>query len=210
MNIEALNYNKSGEKQANVKLSPDIFGIEPRIPLLTQYIHVYKSNQRQGTSKVKTRAEVSGGGKKPWRQKGTGRARHGSIRSPIWRGGGVTHGPSPKSWKLQFPKKMRILALKSALSIKQAKSAIKIVEAPAIRKPSSEKMYDLLGKMGVRGKVLFVQKDNNLVVRKSLSNLKNVKCILVETLNPYDVLLANQVVFTEDALSFLESKYENK
>ncbi len=203
-------YAKTGEKNDQISLPKEIFGIVPNEPLLTQYIHVYRTNQRQGTSKVKTRSEVRGGGRKPWRQKGTGRARHGSIRSPIWRGGGITHGPIPKSWKLSFPRKMRVLALKSALSLKREEGSLKVVESLAIRKPSTRKMQELLEKMEAHGRVLFVQKGDNKVVRKSLSNLHKVEVKMAENLSAYDVLLADVLVLTEDALKFLESKYADK
>ncbi|MBD3366082.1 50S ribosomal protein L4 [candidate division WWE3 bacterium] len=203
-------YTKTGtKKKEQLEISDAVFGIEPNEALLTQYIHIYKTNQRQGTSKVKTRAEVSGGGKKPWRQKGTGRARHGSIRSPIWRGGGIVHGPTPKSWKLNFPKKMRALAIKSALTYKAQEEAILVLETPKFEKPSSKEMAKILSKMDLHGKVLLVQKENGLAVRKSCANISNLKCALVETLNAYEILLAEKIIFTEDALKFLEEKYAN-
>jgi large subunit ribosomal protein L4 len=203
-------FSKTGENKGEKELSSDIFGILPNIPLLNQYIHIFRSNQRQGTSKVKTRSEVSGGGKKPWQQKGTGRARQGSTRSPIWRHGGVVFGPSPKSWTLSFPDKMRVLALKSALSLKASKSAIKVVEAPSLKEPSLKIMRDLLSKIKAHGRVLYVQKENDLIVRKSLDNLKNVKCSLVENLCTYDVLLAKELILTEDSVDFIKEKYAHK
>ena len=203
-------FSKKGENKGEKELSPAIFDILPNIPLLKQYVHVYRSNQRQGTSKTKTRSEVSGGGKKPWQQKRTGRARHGSTRSPIWVHGGVAHGPSPKSWSLAFPKKMRALALKSALSIKAGSSNVKVVENISMKTPSSKEMVAFLKSLDAHGRVLFIQKENNLEVRKSLSNLKKVKCSLVENLCIYDVLLAKVLVITEESIDFLESKYANK
>ena len=203
-------YTKTGAKKDPIEVSKDLFGVEPNEPLLLQYIHIFKTNQRQGTSKVKTRSEVSGGGKKPWQQKGTGRARHGSIRSPIWRHGGVAHGPLPKKWHLDFPKKMRILALKSALSNKLKEGFLAVMEAPNLKTPSSKEMAKILAKLDLHGKVLLVQKENNLAVRKSVSNLENVKCSMAENLNAYEVLLADRIILIKDALEFLEEKYENK
>jgi len=203
-------YTKTGTKKDQIEVSKDLFGVEPNEPLLLQYVHIFKTNQRQGTSKVKTRSEVSGGGKKPWQQKGTGRARHGSTRSPIWRHGGVVHGPLPKKWHLDFPKKMRTLALKSALSRKFKNSSLSVMEAPSFKTPSSKEMIKILGKLNLHGKVLFVQKENNLSIRKSLANLKNVRCSMAENLNAHDVLLTDHIVLTKDALKFLEDKYENK
>jgi len=181
-------YTKTGAKKDPIEVSKDLFGVGPNEPLLLQYIHIFKTNQRQGTSKVKTRSEVSGGGKKPWQQKGTGRARHGSIRSPIWRHGGVAHGPLPKKWHLDFPKKMRVLALKSALSNKLKEGSLAVMEAPNLKTPSSKEMAKILAKLDLHGKVLLVQKENNLAVRKSVSNLENVKCSMAENLNAYEVL----------------------
>jgi len=203
-------YTKTGAKKDPIEVSKDLFGVGPNEPLLLQYIHIFKTNQRQGTSKVKTRSEVSGGGKKPWQQKGTGRARHGSIRSPIWRHGGVAHGPLPKKWHLDFPKKMRILALKSALSNKLKEGFLAVMEAPNLKTPSSKEMAKILAKLDLHGKVLLVQKENNLAVRKSVSNLENVKCSMAENLNAYEVLLADRIILIKDALEFLEEKYENK
>ena len=203
-------YTKTGTKKDPIEVSKDLFGVGPNEPLLLQYIHIFKTNQRQGTSKVKTRSEVSGGGKKPWQQKGTGRARHGSIRSPIWRHGGVAHGPLPKKWHLDFPKKMRILALKSALSNKLKEGFLAVMEAPNLKTPSSKEMAKILAKLDLHGKVLLVQKENNLAVRKSVSNLENVKCSMAENLNAYEVLLADRIILIKDALEFLEEKYENK
>jgi len=203
-------YTKTGAKKDPIEVSKDLFGVGPNEPLLLQYIHIFKTNQRQGTSKVKTRSEVSGGGKKPWQQKGTGRARHGSIRSPIWRHGGVAHGPLPKKWHLDFPKKMRILALKSALSNKLKEGFLAVMEAPNLKTPSSKEMAKILAKLDLHGKVLLVQKENNLAVRKSVSNLENVKCSMAENLNAYEVLLADRIILMKDALEFLEEKYENK
>ena len=203
-------YTETGTRKNQIEISKDIFGIEPNDSLLLQYVHIFRTNQRQGTSKVKTRSDVSGGGRKPWQQKGTGKARHGSIRSPIWRHGGVVHGPIPKKWHLNFPKKMRVLALKSALSHKFMNNALSVMEAPSFKNPSSKSMIKILGRLDIHGKVLFVQKENDLSVRKSLSNLENVKCSSAENLNAYEVLMANQVILIKDALKFLEGKYENK
>ncbi len=203
-------YSKTGEDKGQIDLSTDVFGVKPNVPLLTQYIYIYRTNQRQGTSKTKTKSEVSGGGKKPWQQKGTGRARQGSTRNPQWRHGGIAHGPIPKDWGLSFPKKMRVLAIKSALSLKVSKESIKALETVDIKRPSTSEMFNLLRKISAHGKVLFVQGQNNLVLRKSLSNLKNVRCSLVHNLNAYDILRANSIVLTEDSVKYLEEKYANK
>ncbi len=203
-------FTKKGEIKNEREISAELFGMEPNVPLLNQYIHVFRSNQRQGTSKTKTRSEVSGGGKKPWAQKGTGRARHGSTRSPIWVHGGIAHGPQIQSWKLNFPTKMKSLALKSALSLKMAKDSIVALESLTLKKPSTTEIRELMKSLKVHGRILFVQKENDLNIRKSLRNLPKVKVSLAENLCIYDILFAKSIIFTEDALSFLEEKYANK
>ena len=203
-------FTKNGEIKKEREISSDIFGLKPNIPLLSQYVHVFRSNQRQGTSKTKTRSEVSGGGKKPWAQKGTGRARQGSRRSPIWVHGGIAHGPQVQSWKLNFPSRMKVLALKSALSLKKTKESIIVLESLTLKSPSTLEATQLMKALKVCGRVLFVQKENDLNIRKSFRNLPKVKVSLAENLCAYDVLLAKNIIFTEDALGFLEEKYANK
>lgn len=203
-------FSKKGEPQGKKTVSLDLFGIVPNIPLLNQYIYIYRTNQRQGNSKVKTRSEVSGGGRKPWQQKHTGRSRQGSIRSPIWRHGGVSHGPLPKNWILSFPAKMRSLALKSALSVKASQGKIAILEDLAMKKPSVKEAKKILEGTKMRGKTLLVQEDNDLNVRKSVSNLPNTKVSLAQNLCAYDVIWAENLLLTEKALNFLEKKYASK
>jgi len=203
-------FSKKGELQGKKTVSSDLFEIVPNIPLLNQYIYIYRTNQRQGNSKVKTRSEVSGGGRKPWQQKHTGRARQGSIRSPIWRHGGVAHGPLPKNWSLSFPAKMRSLALKSALSIKASQGRVAVLEDPVMKKPSAKEAKKILVGTKSRGKTLLVQEENDLNVRKSVSNLPNTKVSLAQNLCAYDVVWAENLLLTEKALNFLEEKYGNK
>ncbi len=208
--MEVKFYSNTGDSKGTYKVSDELFGAIPNIPLLRQYVHVYRTNQRQGTVKTKTRAEVSGGGKKPWAQKHTGRARHGSIRSPIWRHGGVALGPRPRPWSLKLPKRMRALALKSALSLKASAGAVKVVEKPVFEKPSTKSLGNLLAKIKSRGRVLLVQADNDLILRKSASNINKLNVALAQNLSTYDVLLAEHVIFTPEAISTLEEKYAHK
>jgi len=210
MNMEINVFSKTGEISRKHNVSESIFGIEPNTSVLSQYVHVFRSNQRQGTSKTKTRSEVSGGGAKPWRQKGTGRARHGSRRSPIWVHGGIAHGPQPQSWKLAFPKKMRVQALKSALSLKHAKNKVFAIESVKFDHPSTSEAQKLITSLKLGGRVLFIQKDNDLGIRRSFSNIPKMKVSMVENLCTYDILLADNIIFTDDALNFLEEKYANK
>ena len=208
--MEVKFYSNTGESKGTFKVADALFAVVPNIPLLRQYVHVYRTNQRQGTVKTKTRAEVSGGGRKPRPQKHTGRSRQGSIRSPIWRHGGIAFGPRPRPWSLKFPKRMRALALKSALSLKASTDAIKIVEKPSLKQPSTKTLENLMIKIKSRGRVLFVQDDNDMILRKSASNIKKLKVALAQNLSTYDVLLAEHVIFTPEAVSVLEEKYAHK
>ncbi|OGC45160.1 50S ribosomal protein L4 [candidate division WWE3 bacterium RBG_19FT_COMBO_34_6] len=189
-------------------LEKSVFGQKPNIDLLSQYIYIHQSNQRQGTAATKTRSQVSGGGRKPWKQKGTGRARHGSIRSPIWAHGGVAHGPKPKSWKLDLPKKMKKLSMVSALSQKYSEDCITVIDNISVEKPSTVKMIQLLDNLRLNDqKVLIVlnKLDKNIV--KSTNNLQNVKTVTDLNLNPYDVLETKKVLFVKDSIKKIQEKY---
>jgi len=178
--------------------------------VLAQYLRVYNSNQRQGTSSTKTRAEVRGGGIKPRAQKHTGRSRQGSIRSPLWVGGGVAHGPKPRSWKLKLPKKMITLALKSALSDKYSKGDIVVLEKISLDKPKTGAVSKIMSTLGIRTQALFVwsSKDENL--KKSLINLPKLEASFFGNLNAFEVLKSHKIVFLKDALLALEDKYAAK
>lgn len=193
-----------------ITLSNDVFGIEPNDTLLAQYVRVFSINQRQGTSSTKTRAEVSGGGKKPWRQKGTGRARHGSIRSPIWVGGGIAHGPRPYKPSLKMPKKMRVLAFKSALSYKFKDKRVIVLDKVKFEKPSTKTMVEILKKLKIESSTLLVwfKKDENLV--KSASNISNLNTKFAGSLNTYDLLKSDNIIFIKDAVLDIEKKYLGK
>lgn len=208
MKIDVL--DTTGKKASQVTLSDEVFGETPNMSLIAQYLRVFRLNQMQGTSSTKTRAEVRGGGKKPWRQKGTGRARHGSRRSPIWRHGGITHGPKPKVWHLDFPKKMKRAAFVSTLSLKMNKSQIKVLDGFELKAPKTSEVAKLIKDLNLKGKVLFVLPENNKVLVKSVGNMKNVKVSNVDILNVFELLNCNQAVFLKDAIKKVEGKYENK
>jgi len=201
-------YSQTGTKlKTKVDLDDRIFGIEPNEDLLAQYVRVYLANQRQGTAKVKTRGEVSGGGRKPWRQKGTGRARHGSIRSPIWVGGGTVHGPKPKDWSLRMPKKMRRKALFSALSQKVKEGGVLVLNKLELGRIKTKDLDKILKNIPIRGKTLLVldKVDKNVVL--SARNMPEVKAIQAKELNAYEVLGAQTLVFPKKALRVLEETF---
>jgi large subunit ribosomal protein L4 len=167
----------------------------------------YLANQRQGTQSTLTRAEVSGGGRKPWRQKGTGRARHGSIRSPQWTHGGIAHGPKPRSFRYALPKKVRRLAMKSAFSLKVASGDLIVLEKLEFEQIKTKEMIKVLNALGADGKALVVisQKDDKVI--KSARNIPGVQTSLVNTLNVYDILNADKFIVVRDAVEKIEEVY---
>jgi large subunit ribosomal protein L4 len=199
--------NASGAAAGNVELPDTIFGIEPNVAVMHQVVTAQLAAKRAGTHSVKTRAEVRGGGAKPWRQKGTGRARQGSIRAPQWRGGGVAHGPQPRSYAQKTPKKMKALALRSALSDRTADGKVMVVDDWNLSAPSTKAGIKLLESLGLRTSgeredrvlvVLFRTEEN---AWKSLRNLgARVQIILPEELNAYDVLVNDWIVFSRGSL----------
>ncbi|MBT8191886.1 MAG: 50S ribosomal protein L4 [Acidimicrobiia bacterium] len=192
-------YSSDGKSKGEVTLEATVFGIEPNVPVLHQVVTAQLAAARAGTHHTKTRAEVRGGGRKPWRQKGLGRARHGSIRSPSWTGGGVAHGPKPRDYSQRTPKKMKRLALRSALSARAADGQIRIVEGFDWDAPKTKKATDLLSAMDVGGKVLVVLDRSDDVAYLSLRNVENV--VVNDQVNPYDILWADTVIFTVDTLA---------
>ncbi len=191
-----------------VNLPGNIFSVPVNKDLLAQYVRVYLANQRLGTAKVKTRGEVRGGGRKPWPQKGTGRARHGSIRSPIWVGGGTAHGPEqPRDWTLKMPKKMRRAALFSALSAQLANGAVRVVKELKFEKPNTQKMAEFLSKSELEGKILLVLADVDENIILSSRNIPDIKTVQARQLNAYHVLDSDCVVFTKPSLGVLEETF---
>lgn len=200
--LTAQIYSAGGASMGEVELNPDIFGIEPNADVMHQVVTAQLAAKRAGTHSTKTRAEVRGGGRKPWRQKGLGRARHGSIRSPQWVGGGVAHGPKPRDYSQRTPKKMKRLALRSALSARAAEGQIKVVESfAAWDAPSTKNAVSLLDAMGITGKVLLLAEDHERTAIKSFRNLSHVIASNLGQANTYDVLWAETVVMSMGTLA---------
>lgn len=200
-------YNTKGEQVGEVDLSDDVFGVEVRPDIMHRVVVNYLANQRQGTSSTLTRGEVSGGGRKPWRQKGTGRARQGSIRSPLWRKGGIVFGPKPRSYNFTLPKKLKRFALKSALSAKVADNELIMLDALTMETPKTKSMVEILKNIKADKKALIVLtgKDDNVV--KSARNLPGVKTASVNTLNVYDILNHDNLIITKEAAEQVEEVY---
>lgn len=189
-----------GAKAGSVELSDDVFGRTPNEALMHQVVTAQLAARRAGTQSTKTRAEVAGGGAKPWRQKGTGRARAGTIRAPQWRGGGIALGPKPRSYSQRTPKKMIRAALYSALSDRAADGRVTVVEEWAFDTPSTKAAVEFLGSANLEGRVLVVVGDDDVEVVKSFRNLRRVRLCHVDELNAYDVLVADDVVFSRSTL----------
>ena len=196
-----------GKQVGTVDLSDSIFGIEPNAAVMHQVVLSYLAAQRQGTQSALTRAEVSGGGRKPWRQKGTGRARQGSTRAPQWTHGGVVFAPKPRDYRFTINKKERRLALKSALSVKAAESDIIVVDSIAIDEYKTKKIVAMLGAIGADKKALIVLPEVDSKVIKSANNIPGVKTAQVNTINVYDILNADKLVIAKDAVSKIEEVY---
>jgi large subunit ribosomal protein L4 len=193
-------HNGSGASAGTVELDDSTFGIEPNVPVMHQVVTAQLAAKRAGTQSTKTRAEVAGGGAKPWKQKGTGRARAGSSRSPIWRGGGVALGPKPRKYDQKTPKKMKRLALRSALSDRAADQKVVVVSSWDFDAPSTKSAAAALTALGVEGRALVVLDPNDVTAWKSFRNLPSVHVLTAGELNTYDVLVSDFVVFTEATL----------
>lgn len=190
-------YTADGARKGEVELNESIFGIEPNTDVMHQVVTAQLAARRAGTHSTKTRAEVRGGGRKPWAQKGLGRARHGSIRSPQWVGGGVAHGPKPRDYSQRTPKKMKRLALRSALSARAAEGQIRVVESfDAWDVPRTKNATALLTAMGVTGKVLLLAEDHERTAIKSFRNLDYVIASNLGQANTYDVLWAETIIMS--------------
>lgn len=195
----------AGKRVGELELDPGIFDVKVSEPAMHQVVTAGLAAQRAGTHSTKTRAEVSGGGRKPWRQKGTGRARHGSIRSPIWVGGGVAHGPRPRDHSMRVPKKMKRLALRSALTETAREERIRVVEALSFDEPSTKRALDVLEAFDLWGRVLVVLAAPDSTVEKSFRNLPNVRMCYPGNLGTHEVLYADWVLFTKDAIEAVRS-----
>ena len=200
-------YDIAGKKVDTVELKDEIFGIEPNEAVVHSVLVNYLANQRQGTQSTKTRAEVSGGGRKPWRQKGTGRARQGSIRAPQWIKGGIALGPKPRSYKYSVNKKEKRLAIKSCLSSKVLENELVVVDSLPLKEIKTKEMVKALNNLKVEGKTLILLPEKNETVQKSARNIEGVKTTLVNTINVYDLLKYKNLVITLDTVKKLEEVY---
>ena len=197
----------TGKKVSDLVLSEEIFGIKPNETVMHQAVVSYLANQRQGTQSTLTRTEVSGGGRKPWRQKGTGNARQGSTRAPQWRHGGIALGPKPRDYGFTLNKKERKLAMKSALSTKVLDENIIVLKEIEVADYSTKAIVDMLKALNVTQKALIVLSDNDNKVVKSAANIHGVKTSLVNTLNVYDILNYDKFIVVKDAVAILEEVF---
>ncbi len=200
-------YDMQGKKVSDVELKDEIFGIEPNEAVVHSVLVNFLANQRQGTQNTKTRAEVRGGGRKPWRQKGTGRARQGSIRAPQWIKGGIALGPKPRSYKYSVNKKEKRLAIKSCLSSKVLENELVVVDSLPLKEIKTKEMVKALNNLKVEGKTLILLPEKNETVQKSARNIEGVKTTLVNTINVYDLLKYKNLVITLDTVKKLEEVY---
>ena len=200
-------YDIEGKKVKTLELKEEVFGIAPNEAVVHSVMVNYLANQRQGTQSTKTRAEVSGGGRKPWRQKGTGRARQGSIRAPHWVGGGVALGPKPRSYNYTVNKKEKRLAIKSMLSSKVLENELIVVEKLPLKEIKTKEMARILNNLKVDGKAVILLPQKDEIVQKSARNIEGVKALQVETINVYDLLKHKNLVVTEDTVKKLEEVY---
>ncbi len=199
--------NMLGETVSELELSENVFAVEPNMSAMHIAVVRYLANQRQGTQNTKTRSEVSGGGKKPWRQKGTGRARQGSTRAPQWYHGGIALGPKPRSYNFTINKKVRQLAIKSALSSKVLDEALIVLDALTLDEIKTKEIVKVLSAVKAEGKALIVLPEKDDVIYRSARNIAGVKVSTVGTINTYDLLNADTLLLTKDAVAKLEEVY---
>ncbi len=197
----------TGKSVGEIKLSDEIFGIEPNATVMHMAVVNYLANQRQGTQSTLTRTEVSGGGRKPWRQKGTGHARQGSTRAPQWRHGGIVHAPKPRDYSYALNKKVRRLALKSALSDKVATGNMIVLDELKLDGFKTKTVVDCLKAVGAGKKVLFVLENNDAYAVKSMSNIAGTKSAQYNTINTYDIIHADTLVMVKGAVEKIEEVY---
>ena len=197
-------YDVEGKKVKTLELKEEVFGIAPNEAVVHSVLVNYLANQRQGTQSTKTRAEVSGGGRKPWRQKGTGRARQGSIRAPHWVGGGIALGPKPRSYNYTVNKKEKRLAIKSLLSSKVLENELTVVDHLELKEIKTKEMAKILNNLKLEGKTVILLPEGNENIQKSARNIEGVKTLRVDTINVYDLLKHKNLVVTEDTVKKLE------
>ena len=200
-------YDIKGKKVSDIELAENVFGIEPNENIVHAVLVNYLANQRQGTQSTKTRAEVRGGGKKPWRQKGTGRARQGSIRAPQWIKGGIALGPKPRSYKYTVNKKEKRLAIKSVLSSKVLEKELTVVDKLELKEIKTKSMVSALAALKVEGKTLIIVPERNTNVLMSARNIEGVKTITVNNINVFDLLKYTNLILPVDTVKKLEEVY---
>lgn len=204
-NIQVV--NMAGQQVGEIELNDAVFGIEPNAAVMHDVVVNFLANQRQGTQSALTRAEVSGGGRKPWRQKGTGHARQGSTRAPQWRHGGIVFAPKPRTYRYTLNKKVRRLAMKSAFSAKVNENEMIVLDALTVEGYSTKTVVNMLKAIGADAKALIVLSENNAQIIKSAANIPGVKTALVNTLNVYDILNADKFIVVKDAVAQIEEVY---
>jgi large subunit ribosomal protein L4 len=201
-------YNQDGQEVGSVQLKPEVFGVEPNEAVVHQYVVNYQARQRQGNASTKVRREVRGGGRKPWRQKGTGRARAGTIRSPLWRGGGTVFGPKPREYGYKMPKKMKRLALRSIFSDKARSERIKVLDKLQFEEIKTKAVVNVLARLNLEGrKCLLLDEGRNENLLISCRNLTGVKYCRAALANGYDMLDADYLVFTRAGLEKVEEVF---
>ncbi|ANF98384.1 50S ribosomal protein L4 [Paenibacillus bovis] len=200
-------YSIDGSQVGEIELSDSVFGIEPNTSVLHDAVVMQRASLRQGTHKVKGRSEVRGGGRKPWKQKGTGRARQGSIRSPQWKGGGVVFGPTPRSYAFKLPKKVRRLAIKSALSSKVVANEIIVLDTLTLNSPKTKEFAAILNNLKVDRKALIVASEYDNNVALSARNIPGVKFVAADGVNVLDVLVHDKLILTKEAVQKVEEVF---
>ncbi len=201
-------YDMNGAQIGELELNDSVFGIKPNKTVLYEFVKMQMANKRVGTASSKTRAEVRGGGKKPWRQKGTGRARAGTIRSPLWKGGGIIFGPRPRDYSYRLPRKVRRLAMCSALSSKVIEENLIIIDKLNFVEPKTKLMVDTLSKLNLAGrKALIVTADGNVNTAKSARNIPGIKALRADYINVYDLLNHDTLLITKDAIAMVEEVF---
>lgn len=200
-------FDMRGSNIGEIELNDNVFGIEPNEVVLYDFVKMQLANKRVGTASTKTRAEVRGGGRKPWRQKGTGRARVGSSRNPLWKGGGTVFGPKPRDYSYRLPRKVRRLAMKSALSSKVQDQNLIVVDELAFSEPKTKMMAETLSLLKAGKKTLLVTADGDLNVYKSARNIAGVKPVKADFMSVYDILNCETLVMTKDAVARVEEVF---
>jgi len=201
---ELAMFNQEGKQLKKITLDATVFGIEPNQQALFDVVKAQRAAMRQGTHKVKHRGEVAGGGRKPWRQKGTGRARQGSIRSPQWKGGGVVFGPTPRDYSFKVNRKVRRLALRSALSLKVSENAVKILDTLNLSENKTKLMIQVLNNLSMTKKTLLILDELNENVLLSSRNIPNLEVLTADQVSVYSLMLAKDVIITESATKYFE------